>query len=80
MFIPLILIAFIGITVQGVFEHNKSGEPVFKDTHGLVSCIKEQVEDYSDLCAESSSGYETMSPSDAHRAGVECAAQSCTSN
>lgn len=39
-------------------------------------CILEQVKNYGDLCAESSSGYEQMSGKSAHFDGVNCAVQS----
>lgn len=45
----------------------------------LKECIDDQVDLYGDLCAESSSGYEEMSGSDAHFTGVECAVDSIKS-
>lgn len=39
-------------------------------------CVRSQIELYGDLCAESSTGYEDMEPSDAHRAGVKCSSES----
>lgn len=41
----------------------------------VEQCIQQQVELYSDLCAEESSGYEEMDGPDAHFAGVKCATQ-----
>lgn len=42
----------------------------------LDECLKQQVEQYGDLCAEESTGYEKMSGSEAHREGVSCAIES----
>ena len=42
----------------------------------VESCIDETIELYGDLCAESSTGYETMDGTDAHEAGAFCAAES----
>lgn len=39
-------------------------------------CLSQQTDLYGDLCAESSSGYEEMTGSDAHFDGVECAVRS----
>lgn len=45
------------------------------DHDAIASCLYEQVAIYGDLCAESSSGYEDMSGSEAHFEGVKCAAE-----
>lgn len=47
-----------------------------KVLHLDKGCVAAQVETYGDLCAESSSGYETMSGPDAHFEGVKCAVES----
>lgn len=39
------------------------------------ACVEEMIELYGDICAEESTGYEDMSPEDAHFAGVKCAAE-----
>lgn len=41
----------------------------------LAQCIEDQIEAYGDLCAESASGYEEMSGSEAHYEGVKCAVE-----
>lgn len=41
----------------------------------IRECISDQTELYGDICAESSSGYEDMTPIDAHYDGVECATE-----
>lgn len=41
----------------------------------LSRCLEQQTSEYSDLCAEESSGYEEMSPGDAHFHGVKCAVE-----
>lgn len=72
------------------FEHHRdhaSGDEAFiwegsimhsglrKYTKEIRECIEDQLTTYGDLCAESSSGYEEMSGSDAHFDGVKCAAE-----
>ena len=47
-----------------------------RDARAIDTCIADQVDDYSDLCAESSSGYEDMNGSNAHFEGVQCAVDS----
>lgn len=42
----------------------------------VKTCILDQARLYGDICAESSTGYEDMSGSDAHQAGVWCAVRS----
>lgn len=42
----------------------------------VKECIEMQTDLYGDICAESSSGYEKMSGSDAHQEGVSCAVES----
>lgn len=42
----------------------------------VKECIEMQTDLYSDICAESSSGYENMTGSDAHFDGVTCATES----
>ncbi len=44
--------------------------------HVLDACVLPQVSLYGDICAEDSSGYEEMSPSEAHFYGVKCAVES----
>lgn len=47
-----------------------------KRTTLYEKCVAQQITLYGDLCAESSSGYENMSGSDAHYEGVVCAVES----
>ena len=42
----------------------------------LEQCVQQQVDQYFDICAEESSGYENMSGSEAHFTGVQCAVES----
>lgn len=42
----------------------------------FLECLDEQVDLYGDLCAESASGYEDMTGSEAHLEGVKCAVES----
>lgn len=42
----------------------------------IEACLIQQFTDYDDLCKEESSGYESMSPSEAHFRGVLCAVES----
>lgn len=39
----------------------------------LEDCVARQVELYGDICAESSTGYESMNGREAHFEGVKCA-------
>lgn len=50
-------------------------EPVVSRAQ-VSACVDPHVDLYGDLCAESSSGFEDMSPSDAHFEGVKCAIES----
>ncbi len=42
----------------------------------LNKCLNAQINNYSDLCAESGTNYEQMSGRDAHFDGVTCAVES----
>lgn len=42
----------------------------------INQCVLAQTDLYGDLCAESSTGYESMAGSDAHYEGVKCGAES----
>ena len=61
-----VIIAIL-ILVAGCVSPHKETE--------LRDCIDDQVRLYGDICAESSSGYEEMTGSEAHFAGVECAVE-----
>lgn len=60
----LAVFMFIGCT------HEPKRELPFESMH---DCLAHQIDNYGDLCAESSTGYESMSGSDAHYEGVICA-------
>lgn len=51
-------------------------ENVIMTAEETKECLTQQTDLYGDLCAESSSGYEEMTGSDAHFDGVECAVRS----
>lgn len=71
----LSIIAFIALMMVGciTFLEMKG----YDDAMAYIrDCADKQVELYSDLCSESSTGYEDMSGQDAHFEGVKCAAQS----
>ncbi len=42
----------------------------------VYHCTQVQIDYYADLCQESSTGYEDMSPGEAHFEGVKCASES----
>lgn len=57
------------ILLTGCASVPKQGRPTSVD----LSCVTSQIEIYGDLCAESGTGYETMTGSEAHFEGVRCA-------
>lgn len=73
--LPIVLGISAALILQqtaGVLSDKVKVEDHIKE---CAAFAEDQVKNYGDLCAESSSGYESMKPREAHYEGVKCAVE-----